>query len=831
MDYSEVALGIWNSGYQGDQLNKSILADLLWDEGARETEIIPALKNLGFSLPEIFVSLQGVTKQDGTGLSNKDISLGIWTSEYEKAEVDPGIIADLLWDSGVSEVEIGQTLKDAGFDLREIANALDDGVTKSDGTGLNYSEVAIGLWNSGYQGTQLYPRVLADLLWDEGANEIEVSQSLKEIGFNLPTIAPVDGSALIDLLANLNPNISVSDKDFITEVAQTLYYQLGFTVGGIVENVLNSQLNKNVDNPTGNRFLLTSLFLRNSGLALNPKEVADVFWDLGANPKDIAQILYNVFDRNLTEVAYDMETGITNSDGSGLNLASIALGLSGAEFSVNGNSPVSGSQIVYALLEIGASVREIGKALIGIGYTLPEISSAILDTFFVDAELNIEALNYANVADALWWRGSGIDDARELADFLWDQGATQQQIGQALNYIGLSPGVIADALNDGVILNNGQTFNYIDTALGLWNSGIQFKSGAELAGLLWNERANSTEIAEALRLTNSTVFSLEVIADSLNEGTGFGYTDIAKGLWNSGYSFKSRKLADLLWDEGANQRQIGAALRGVGLELATIADAVKNGVTKSDGTKLNYSDSAIALWNSGYATNLSEITGILWDSGATQQQIGIALRNIDLDDTTRSFNLQTILDSVYKGVSKFGYGDAAIALWNSGYALDSRKLADTLWSIGADPAEIGQALKLVGFDLATIADAMDDGATGFKYTDVALAVWNSGYGRNPEKLATILRREGAGFGETVNIVDNVTGSNFSDSGNVVVDFFGSVIEKGDAVLDVLKGDFKDFVNAAKKQFNNSVGQAELLKSNLTILLVKQRNFTKRTKEF
>jgi trimeric autotransporter adhesin len=788
LDYSEVAQGIWNSGYQGDQLNGGILADLLWDEGATQAEIAPALKNLGFSLPQIFVSLKGVTKEDGTGLSNKDISFGIWNSEYGNTEVEPGIIADLLWDSGVSQAEIGQTLKDAGFDLREIADAVDDKVTiDEEGNTLGYLDTAIALWNSGYSGDDLNSRVLADLLWDEGANEIEVSQSLKGIGLSLPVIADalrfgvtkadesslsfssvavgiwnsgytgedgLNSPLLIDLLANLVPDPTAPGEEFVTEVAQTLYYQLGFSAAGIVGSVFNSQLNINGDNPTGNRFLLASLFLSNSGLALNTKEVADLFWDSGANQKEIAQILYNVFDRSLTEVAYDMKTGITKSDGSGLNLADIALGLSGAEFSVNGNSPVSGSQIVSTLLKIGTPVRDIGRALVGIGYDPFDISSSILKTVVsYDNKGNALRLNYGNVADALWWRGSGIDDTRELAGFLWDTGATQQQIGQALNYIGLSPGVIADALNDGVVINSEQTFNYTDTAIGLWNSGIQFKSGAELAELLWNEGANSSEIGEALRRTDSKVFSLEVIANSLDKGTGFSYTDIAKGLLNSGYIIYTPKLADILWDEGANIQEIATALyEGINISSDNVVGSLK-GITKSDGQKLNYLTIAKGAWAITAGVNESAEFGYaLKSNGFTDEQIGRSLAEVSGFDLNKlALQFYVIFDDPSR---------IAKALWNSGLSVSSRNIASSLKNLGFDNSSVVISQALVNtynltkstYSLDLIADALN--STGYSVGDIAKGLDNSGLNPRLTDIGLAIMRQGySRYRSAVGLVD------------------------------------------------------------------------------
>ncbi|MGL4879951.1 MAG: hypothetical protein ACRC8K_02670, partial [Waterburya sp.] len=128
-----------------------------------------------------------------------------------------------------------QSLKEIGFSLPVIADALRFGVTKADGSNLGYSSVAVGIWNSGYTG-------------EDGLN----------------------GSVLIDLLANLASDPAGVNDEFFTEVSQILHYQLGFSTPVIISSVFYSQLNTNIYSlTTGNRFLLASSFLANSGLVVN----------------------------------------------------------------------------------------------------------------------------------------------------------------------------------------------------------------------------------------------------------------------------------------------------------------------------------------------------------------------------------------------------------------------------------------------------------------------------------------------------------------------------------------------------------------------------------
>lgn len=124
-------------------------------------------------------------------------------------------------------------------------------------------------------------------------------------------------------------------------------------------------------------------------------------------------------------------------------------------------------------------------------------------------------------------------------------------------------------------------------------------------------------------------FDLPTIANSVksgitkSDGTNLNYTDVAIALWNGGYSIDARKLADLLWDQSADQKQIGQAMKYLGLSLETIADSVKRGITNTDGTGLNDIDVAIALWNSGHSFNARKLADLLWDEGAKPLHRGL----------------------------------------------------------------------------------------------------------------------------------------------------------------------------------------------------------------
>ena len=188
---------------------------------------------------------------------------------------------------------------------------------------------------------------------------------------------------------------------------------------------------------------------------------------------------------------------------------------------------------------------------------------------------------------------------------LQNEGATATEIAQAFNYsLGFSLETIADALDDGA------TFNYTDVAYALWNSGKIGFDSQDLARVLQNEGATAIEIAQAFNY--SLGFSLETIADALDDGATFNYTDVAAGLWNSGQAIQSEQLAGILQNEGANEIQIAQALNfGVGRTLEGIAFDL------DEGTTFNYTSVAAGLWNSGKAIQSDRLAGILQNEGAT----------------------------------------------------------------------------------------------------------------------------------------------------------------------------------------------------------------------
>ncbi|MEM9215194.1 MAG: hypothetical protein AAGD25_12705 [Cyanobacteria bacterium P01_F01_bin.150] len=622
--------------HSGHTFGSRKLADVLWDEGATETDIGQAMKSLNFTVETIADALDdGITQHDGTGLSYAGVATGLWHSGHT---FDTRKLADLLWDEGASQADIGQAMKALNFGLSTIADAMDDGVTKSDGTTLNYTSVATALWESGHA---ISTRTLADLLWDEGAAQDEIGRAMKNLGFGLTTIADA-----------MDDGVTKSD-------GTTLNY---------------------TD---------TAIALWNSGHAFGTRQLADLLWDEGATQAQIGKAMKHL-EFDLTTIADAIDDGVTKSDGTTLNYTDTAIALWNSGHSINSRT------LADLLWDEGATQEQIGQAMKHLGFGLSTIADAIDDGV---TKSDGTTLNYMDTAIALWNSGHSIN-SRTLADLLWDEGASQAQIGKVMKNLGFGLKTIADAIDDGVTKSDGATLNYIDTAIALWHSGHN-PSARQIADLLWDEGASQTQIGQAMKHLG---FSLRTIADALDDGVtksngaGLNYTSVAVGLRNSGYRPSARQIADLLWDEGASQSDIGQALKYLGFGLRTIADAIDDGVTKSDGTTLNYIDTAIALWHSGLPTNSREVADILWDEGAYQETIGKALR--------------------YLGISKEGIADA-------------------------------------------MADGVTNGTSRMNATDVALAVWHSGHGMSSYRLGKILRDEGFGRNSAASAVSSVTGVSYA----------------------------------------------------------------------
>ena len=103
--------------------------------------------------------------------------------------------------------------------------------------------------------------------------------------------------------------------------------------------------------------------------------------------------------------------------------------------------------------------------------------------------------------------------------------------------------------------------NYRSVANGLWNSGLSVNT-RDIARELQKLGSSAVNTSQVLR--NELNSSLEVIADALDDGATYGYTDIARGLWNSGHAIDTEKLVSLLRYEGKSYNATVDELKKVG---------------------------------------------------------------------------------------------------------------------------------------------------------------------------------------------------------------------------------------------------------------------------
>jgi hypothetical protein len=719
-NYTDVASGLWNSGYA---ISLTTLVDLIQRKGATQTEVFQAiagaLQSKGGTATEIAQTLNsgfGATLEqianaldDGATFDYTDIAEGLYFSG--KTYVDPQIIARVLQNEGATAKEIAQAFNNAlGFSLEIITNALDDGAT------FDYTSIAYAVWNSGKTGFNSLD--LARVLQNEGATA--------------------------------------------TEIAQAFNYGLGFSLE-IITNALDD----------GATFDYTDIAkgLWNSGLPLNAPTLAKVLQDKGATARETAQALYSGIGGTLDQITDALDDGATFS------YTDITKGLASLPI------PFNSLDVARVLQNEGATATEIAQAFnYGLGNDLDQI------TYVLDKGTDF---TYTDIAYALWNSGKTkystgqAFNSRILAYLLEQRGATATQIAQALNYgAKFDLATIADALNDGT------RFSYTDIAKGLGNSGKN-PTTRTLASVLQNEGATATEIAQAFNYGFG--LNLETIADALNDGATFNYTNLAKGLWNSGKALISTKLARLLQNEGANETQIARALNyGLGFNLDEIADAL------DDGTTFNYTNVAKGLWDSGLQFNSLTLARVLQNEGATATEIAKAL-NYGL-----GFNLGTIANALDDGTT-FDYTNVVEGLWGSGLQFNSLTLARVLQNKGATATEIAKALNYgLNFSLEEIADALDDGAT-FGYTDIAKGLWDSGKEISDYRLTKLLRDEGAEYRDTINAVKAATGIN-EFSANLL---YGQVVVKN-AIAGLNK--------AARSAFDNLTKVYEDNKQNVSFVL-------------
>ncbi|MBW4677205.1 MAG: hypothetical protein KME52_25325 [Desmonostoc geniculatum HA4340-LM1] len=178
------------------------------------------------------------------------------------------------------------------------------------------------------------------------------------------------------------------------------------------------------------------------------------------------------------------------------------------------------------------------------------------------------------------------------------------------------------------------------TLVGTATKGTDYTN---LTGTVSFAAGSATAVVNVTPIDDNILEASETVIFTITSGTNYKLgTAIADTI--TIYNTDPKRLADFLWDTGSTVAQIGINLKNRGFDLPTIADSIKWGITKTDGTNLNYTDVAIALWNSGHSIDARKLADLLWDEGATQQQIGQAMKYLGL-------SLEKIADSVKRGIT------------------------------------------------------------------------------------------------------------------------------------------------------------------------------------
>jgi len=666
--YTDIAKGLWNSGKsfkivdvteinRGEALpltpwnsektdfNSRDLARILENEGATTPEIAQALvfNYQNFGLPADQLQILKVVVDaldDGTTFNYASITNAILTDAFDAIWIDilhsmrdagttgtitlskglHTILAGILQAEGATAPEIAQALYyTKGYGLNTIAYALDEGTT------FDYIDIARGLWGSGQTQENKEPLdapALARILKDEGATAREIARALTYgINANLTQVtnALKHGATFdyVEIYTALN-SAAIATNGYAVDAA-TLILNEGATAVQLAEAVYRSSLP----------------------------------WPSDYKPEDQLRPIVAVL--KLAQLDY---TNITDA--------------------VWGKVEIKyGSRILAKVLQgEGANAAQIAQALnYGAKLSLEQIADALV----YGADFKPEKINdnYIPVARAL--RDSEKrPNFQTVARVLKGAGATSIQVARALYGINATLSEAADAMDDGA------KFNYTDIAKGLWNSNPS-PNTRTIAKLLRDEGANETQISQGL---NALSHDLAVIANALgSDGAKFNYTNVAKGLKNSGKNPDARTIAKLLQNEGASAIQIAQALRyGINSDLSTIADALNEGAMFRDSNPdNNYIAVAKGLWNSGHAFNSLTLAGVLQNEGATAPQIARSLY-YGLD-----FTFEEVADALDDGTT-FSYTDVAKGLWNGAIGVSEYRLIKLLKDEGAGVSETVDAV-------------------------------------------------------------------------------------------------------------------------------------------
>ncbi|PZV17779.1 MAG: hypothetical protein DCF20_05265 [Pseudanabaena sp.] len=428
--------------------------------------------------------------------------------------------------------------------------------------------------------------------------------------------------------------------------------------------------------------------------------------------------------------------------------------------------------------DLDTAIR-VAEALRKVGYNVRVIADALANTFtFVSDPQQV----YVLMTYGLSISGLGLN-TRQIADLLFDEGATIINIAQSFHYYGYGLDKLADALKNGLTKFKGIGLTYNEIALGILSSGYKVDERA-LSDLLTKQGASLQDVSNALQ------FSRAALRDLLTKQGASPQDIISKALQDDYKQTKDLgEFADLLADLGLGGEQILSVLKTINTDLVEVTKALKSiTITKDD--------------NSVSALNPAQITNILFEfqynkSQGSADQIALLLKNIQVSEAEvvqalksvvgindvptlvsiikKTFtNLQAVQQdvNVYISIAKY--------LWNNDISANNNanKIAYALWNLGASSTNTAEAIfktinSLKGSNTDSVRQAVaralnaqgytDDGAQGYEQWDVAQGIWDTFHtkesrGMTRYQFANVLLKEGFHYGEVFEMVGKITGN-------------------------------------------------------------------------
>jgi len=385
------------------------------------------------------------------------------------------------------------------------------------------------------------------------------------------------------------------------------------------------------------------------------------------------------------------------------------------------------------------TAKRVAEALRKAGYNVRVIADALANTFTLSGSQQ----GYVLMTYGLSISGLGLD-TRQIADLLFDGGATVGNIAQSFNYYGYGLDKLADALKNGVTKFKGIGLTYDEIALGIRSSGYEVDARA-LSDLLRKQGASLQDISNALQ---------DAYQQPRRQVNTLG------------------EFADLLADLKLGGQQILSVLKTINTDLIEVTRALQSITITKDGNNnspLNYVEIANMLFQFEFHQSqdaINQVASLLRDAVTKDYNaVAKALKyGVGIGDD--AVKLARVIKQTFgwQGVN----GDILIAgtLWNNGIGL--HQIADALQKIGSSSTSNAEALfqTLLPSKPADIrqdvARALNDGAQGYTDWDVARGIWNTfnksrNRGMTPTQFAKVLLNEGFGKWEVVDMVGQITG--------------------------------------------------------------------------